>query len=85
MSAELVILFKSWVPVWQTVTVALAPAIFWRNKAAAGFPTMLLLPQITICLPAGSLLVLISICWTPAGVPGMNIGCPSNSLPMLTG
>ena len=60
----------SLVPVWQIVTVALAPFCFCKRMLAIGFPTMFDLPTTTTSAPAIFTPDRISSCCMPAGVQG---------------
>ena len=62
MSACRVIDGRSAVRLWQTVTVASAPAPRCSSMLAIGLPTMSLRPTITTCLPAISILFRTSNC-----------------------
>ncbi len=73
------------VPVWQMVTVALAPAFFCIRMAIRGFPTRLLRPQMTTCLPSGLFPLRMSNSCTPCGVQGRKYGSPISIRPTFTG
>src|SRR3989304_2123888 len=73
-SAWRVIAGRSGVPVWQTVTVALARGLFCMRMAARGLPTMLERPQTTTCLPARGWPLRGRSSTTPAGGGGPGRG-----------
>ena len=71
---------RSFVLLWQTVTVASA----LRRSSAMGRPTILLLPTTTARLPATGILLRESISMTPSGVQATVPASLRASLPMFS-
>ena len=83
MSARRTLSGRSFVRLWQVVTVASA----FCSKAATGTPTMLLRPTTTASFPAMEMPERTSSSMQPAGVHGMNCGVRPfiTSWPMFIG
>src|ERR1019366_318075 len=79
-SASRVCPARSGVRLWQMVTVASA----CKSMSAIGFPTVLLRPMTTACLPRRSMPVLSMSFMQPHGVHGLNPGSPVTSRPALS-
>ena len=73
-------------PVWQTVTVALAPAAFWSSSIATGLPTMLLRPHTTHVLACRVMAGAHQHLLHPRGrTRHKNVGLPAARRPRLKG
>ena len=69
-----------------SVTVASAPLAFCMRRSASGFPTIILRPRMTTCVPVMSILLSTSNRWTPSGVHGTKpVGSPSASFATFSG
>ena len=79
MSAFLQISLKFFVLLWQIVTVASS----FISIKARGFPTILLLPIITQCLPTREIFSLWKISMIPAGVQGKSFVWFVKRFPMV--
>ena len=83
MSACFVKEARSFVPVWQIVTVQLYSRRVKRT--ASGFPTILLRPTTTAWAPSVFTPIFLSITHIPCGVQGRNPFEPMSMFPTLTG
>ncbi|OQA22339.1 MAG: hypothetical protein BWY60_00272 [Actinobacteria bacterium ADurb.Bin346] len=80
-SASLVCIFRSFVSIWQIVTVAHS----FSKSSVSGFPTSSLCPTIVAFAPLMFTPSLFSIWITPEGVAGTRHSCCATNRPIFTG